>query len=150
MNSKRFGVAMLLAVVILAGIIGNGISPRAWASDRGLSFELLIEEQGTTLRFSVQDEAITSMQIEVRGLDGKRLFQSEWVNASTVIWPLSSDRRRGVSNGVYLYAVRVRDQDGRERQKLGKLALVQGQEPALSVSTVGQLAGTEPAAAQFP
>ncbi|MBI3660879.1 hypothetical protein HY230_10485 [Candidatus Acetothermia bacterium] len=146
----RSRVAALIAVLVLSGVAGNGASSLVWALGSTTSFSVLVEEESAGVRFSVEGDSVTTMHARVLGLDGRTLFDSGWIARPTVTWSMVSQTGQPTASGVYLYVISVRDRDGKEEKKLGKLALVHGQEPTFTVSSVGELATTEPAAAQFP
>ena len=129
---RRIGI--LLAGFVLAF---SSVSPIVWTAGSALSFEVFIEEQENGFRFSIDGENYTAIRAQVMGLEGRTRFDSGWVNGRMVAWSRSAESTRIAPNGVYLYAISVRDREGREQRKLGKLALIYGQEPAFSVSTVG-------------
>ncbi|MBI3459614.1 hypothetical protein HY009_01585 [Candidatus Acetothermia bacterium] len=137
-NRRWLWVVLLLLMAVRA------------AAGQAASFQVQVEQQALGIRFTVQDVNVTSMRVEVAGLDGRTIFASGWKSDQSVTWPMVTPQERSAANGVYLYEIVLRDHEGREYRKLGKLALVQGQEPAFSMSTVGELAGTGPAVAQFP
>lgn len=68
--------------------------------------------QAHGFQFLVQGAGIQAMKVEVFGLSGERVFDSDFVSARALNWNgLSSDGVR-VANGVYLYLVTVRGADG--------------------------------------
>ncbi|MBI3459613.1 hypothetical protein HY009_01580 [Candidatus Acetothermia bacterium] len=151
MNQFTHRVVMALATFALAIATGSvGTVLTAKAAEAISSSSVLIEQQAAGVRFSVQDESTVALRLEVLSLDGRRIFQSEWRPDKTVVWSAALITGQTVANGVYLYAISVRDREGREQRKLGKLVLVQGLEPRLSIPAVSELVTTEPAAAQFP
>jgi len=149
MNPFTRRIVMAWTAFALAIAMGSVETGLITGAAEAISSSVLIEQQAAGVRFSVQDESTVALRLEVLSLDGRRIFQSEWQPDKTVVWSAALITGHTVANGVYLYAISVRDREGREQRKLGKLVLVQGQEPALSVSTVGQLAETVPAAVQF-
>ncbi|MBI3459573.1 tail fiber domain-containing protein [Candidatus Acetothermia bacterium] len=149
MTKQRITVKKLIWAFLLSTTIGSFLSvPVAFADP--VQLNVLVEEQASGFHFSIQVDHVTSTRVEIIGLDGRTLFDSGWIAGPTVAWPMITQTGRPTANGVYLYSVSVRDQQGRERRQLGKLVLVYGQEPVWSGTTVGDLAGTEPAAVQFP
>lgn len=63
-------------------------------------------------QFLVQGAGIQAMKVEVFGLSGERVFDSDFVSAHALNWNgLSRDGVR-VANGVYLYVVTVKGADG--------------------------------------
>lgn len=67
---------------------------------------------------------IQSVRLEVFDLSGRRIFNSGPVLGATYKWHLQRDDGKIVANGVYLYIVTSRTDDGREtRSAVGKLAV---------------------------
>ncbi|MBI1743909.1 hypothetical protein HYR54_12710 [Candidatus Acetothermia bacterium] len=110
------------------------------------SFHVFVEKQASNYFFSVQGENVASTRVEVLGLNGRPIFDSGWILGQTVAWPLMTLNGQPAANGVYLYAISVRDQQGKEQRKLGKLAIVQGLKLLLSTPDVDDLVQVQPMA----
>ncbi|MBI1743905.1 hypothetical protein HYR54_12690 [Candidatus Acetothermia bacterium] len=136
-------ISILLAGFVLAL---SSVSTTTGAADPAASFNVLVEEQASEYRFSVQAEGVTSVRVAILRLDGRQVFQSDWVAGQTVIWSLATSSNQTPTNGVYLYAVSARDHQGREQRKLGKLVVFFGAESSLSLPSLDQLAGSQPSA----
>ncbi|MBI3460635.1 hypothetical protein HY009_06880, partial [Candidatus Acetothermia bacterium] len=130
--------------LLLVSIFLVTFSVRADVSDA--SFRLQVEQRATGFHFSVMDGNVTALRAEIFGIDGRKIFDSRWVAGRTLSWPMVLATGRLVANGVYLYTIRVRDREGQERRKLGKLAIFSPREARLSLPRVGQMAGTRPLA----
>ncbi|MBI3660095.1 hypothetical protein HY230_06450 [Candidatus Acetothermia bacterium] len=137
------GVGIWLAGFVLAL---SSVAATTWAAEPATSFSVLVEQQTSGFRFSVQAEGVTSVRIAILRLDGRRVFQSDWVAGQTVTWSLATSSNQTPANGVYLYTVSTRDQQGREQRKLGKLVVSFGAESSLSLPSLDQLAGSQPSA----
>ncbi|MBI3460424.1 hypothetical protein HY009_05790 [Candidatus Acetothermia bacterium] len=122
----------------------SSVSATAWAAEPATSFRVLVELQASGFRFSVHAEDVTAVRVAILRLDGRPVFQSDWVAGPTVIWSLASSSNQTPTNGVYLYGVSARDQQGREQRKLGKLVVSFGAESQLSLPGLDQLAGSQP------
>ncbi|MBI3459560.1 hypothetical protein HY009_01310, partial [Candidatus Acetothermia bacterium] len=110
------------------------------------SFHVFVEKQASNYFFSVQGENVASTRVEVLGLNGRPIFDSGWILGQTVAWPLMTLNGQPAANGVYLYAISVRDQQGKEQRKLGKLAIVHGLEAMLGTPDISEISRIEPSA----
>jgi hypothetical protein len=128
----------------------SNVDTTVWATDSTSALQVSVEQQVNGFRFSIEGENVSSIRTQLLALDGRTLFDSGWIAGQTVAWPMVTQMGRPAASGIYLYVIAVRDESGQERRSLGKIALLHGQESAFTVSSVGTLAGTEPAAAQFP
>lgn len=63
-------------------------------------------------QFLVQGAGIQAMKVEVFGLSGERVFDSDFVSAHALNWNGLSREGTRVANGVYLYVVTVKGADG--------------------------------------
>ncbi|MBI1743910.1 hypothetical protein HYR54_12715 [Candidatus Acetothermia bacterium] len=118
----------------------------AVAAGQASSFQVLVEEQASSYLFSVQGENVTSTRLEILGLNGRPIFDSGWILGQTVAWPLVTPTGRPAANGVYLYAIGVRDQKGKEERKLSKLAIFHELQASLSVPSIGEISQIGPSA----
>ncbi|MBI1742973.1 hypothetical protein HYR54_07890 [Candidatus Acetothermia bacterium] len=75
------------------------------------------------LEFKVFGASVLAMQVEIFGLDGKRLYLSRELGNHLSV--ALTDREQFLPNGVYFYVVRVQDLNGRTVQlKTNKLVIV--------------------------
>jgi len=116
------------------------------AADQASSFSVLVEVQASGYRFSVHVTDVTSVRVAILRLDGRRVFQSDWVAGPTVTWSLATSANHTPPNGVYLYAVSARDREGHEQHKLGKLVVSSGTASSLRLPSLDQFAGSQPSA----
>ncbi|MBI3660100.1 hypothetical protein HY230_06475, partial [Candidatus Acetothermia bacterium] len=65
-NRRWLWVVLLLLMAVRA------------AAGQAASFQVQVEQQALGIRFTVQDVNVTSMRVEVAGLDGRTIFASGW------------------------------------------------------------------------
>ncbi|MBI3660880.1 hypothetical protein HY230_10490 [Candidatus Acetothermia bacterium] len=133
-----------ISILLVGFALALGVGTTAGTANSVSSFNVLVEEQVSSVKFSVQGENVISVRVAVLSLGGKQMFDSNWVTDQTVAWPLVTRSGRSASSGVYLYAISVRDRAGKEEKKLGKLALVYGREQGFSVPSVSDVAQVQP------
>jgi hypothetical protein len=128
--------ASRVTLVGLLVVVGVGLG--AWAQ----SVSLNVTAYSDAVRFSAQG-AVKELRVEILALSGQKVFDSGPVLGNALDWKLLNSQGQPVANGVYLYAVTVRDPSGNVTKKIGKLAVLRGKgvaAPPLSGITVGQLA----------
>ena len=111
---------------------GSFPGPRAatpyWRAPSPLRLRLgriRLSQLAGALRFQVQGQGITALQLEVFDLAGRRVFQSRELRGSQLIWSSLDAQGRPLANGVYLYRIRVRSATGRQAQSaVHRLVLV--------------------------
>ncbi|MBI1743223.1 hypothetical protein HYR54_09175 [Candidatus Acetothermia bacterium] len=111
---------LLVALLVLA-------TSTALAADQASSFHVMVEQQASVVRFSVQGANAISSQVEVFSLNGSRIFDSGIVSDRTVAWAMTAKNGRRIPNGVYMYAVTTRDHSGHVQRKKGKIVVRNGQ-----------------------
>jgi hypothetical protein len=110
------------------------------------SDHILVVKQAGSYSFSVDEEGVTSIHLQIMGLNGRMIFDSGWVVGMKTTWPLVTNKGHVPTNGIYVYAISVRRADGQEERKLGKLAVMRGRGPMLSLPQVSEIAETQPTA----
>lgn len=86
-------------------------TPVASASVEGLSLKAVsLSATSRALTFATSGQGITSMSVEIFGLNGQSIFAQE-APSTRLTWNLSTNGQP-VANGVYLYVVTVRGTDG--------------------------------------
>jgi hypothetical protein len=130
-----FSVAIMLSVI-----------PTAGTNAQSFPFQVMVDEETSGYRFSVQAESISAIQVTVLHLNGKMIFASDWRAGQSLAWSLMESDSELLPNGVYLYRLQARDRDGMEYRRLGKFVLSRAEQASLSVPGVGNLAGPTPSA----
>ena len=108
------------------------------------TFTVTATQYSDRIQFVAQGEAKV-LRAEIFSIAGQKLFDSGVQPETTAVdWRMLNRQGRPVPNGVYLYAITVKDASGKTSQHLGKVAVRRGQEPVLSTPTVGELNQVEP------
>jgi hypothetical protein len=86
---------------------------------------ILIGTAPNGIEFAIDGQGVSSAQVEVFDLKGRKVFDSGEVQDNTFTWNLQNNAGQRLANGVYLYVVRVRGFDGREYvSEVRKLVIV--------------------------
>jgi hypothetical protein len=117
---KQLPGPAMVAGLVLFSLLGGGLSVSA------APVGLTVTAYADSIRFSIQQEDIKDLKIEIFSLAGEKLFDSGVVSRTTLDWKFANLKGRLVANGVYLYSVVAHDRSGNTIRKLGKLALLHG------------------------
>ncbi len=103
---------------VYALYIASGSSMSLAAFDRAeFEFRKLkitaFQRDNQLIKFQVGGLDLRGMQISIFNLSGQIVFYTDWVENSFG-WNLTNNQGQPLTNGVYLYVVRVRGFDGRE------------------------------------
>jgi len=119
----------------IAGQVSNDLffqAVDAWISQSNvcvgssaLKLEVVgVKSSGRGVIFRARGQGITSLGVEVFDLSGERVFAQE-AQGTTLRWNLITADGRTLANGVYLYVVTVKGQDGQLLQnKVRKLVVL--------------------------
>jgi hypothetical protein len=69
---------------------------------------ILIGTAPNGIEFAIDGQGVSSAQVEVFDLKGRKVFDSGEVQDNTFTWNLQNNAGQRLANGVYLYVVRVR------------------------------------------
>jgi hypothetical protein len=69
---------------------------------------ILIGTAPNGIEFAIDGQGVSSAQVEVFDLKGRKVFDSGEVQDNTFTWDLQNNAGQRLANGVYLYVVRVR------------------------------------------
>ncbi|MEM4406526.1 MAG: hypothetical protein QXS68_05720 [Candidatus Methanomethylicaceae archaeon] len=127
--SRSLLVGLLVVLALGLGALAQSVS-------------LTVTSYSDAVRFSAQG-SVKELRVEILSLSGQKVFDSGPVLSNALDWKLLNTQGQPVANGVYIYAVTVKDPFGNVTRKLGKLAVLRGKggaAPSLSGISVGTLA----------
>lgn len=134
MTQGRFRGLCKLSGLVVAWVVLLGLG-----NLQAQTFTVTATQYSDLVQFVAQGEA-TALRVEVFSISGQKLFDSGVQPETTAVdWRMLNRQGRPVPNGVYLYAVTVKDASGKTSKQLGKVAVMRGQEPILSTPNVGEL-----------
>lgn len=133
MTQRRFRGMCKLSGLLMAWVVLLGLG-----NLQAQTFTVTATQYSDLIQFVAQGEA-KALQVEIFSIAGHKLFDSDMQQETTKLeWRMLDQKGRPVPNGVYLYAVTVKDASGKTSKQLGKVAVMRGQEPILSTPTVGE------------
>lgn len=116
MRWEKVALGCLLAFASVWGLTWDGL---------GSPVDLTVTAYKDFIRFQAH-ESVQELRVKILSLAGHKLGDPRIVHSSTLDWRLGNAQRRLAANGVYLYAVTVKDAAGQESQYLGKLVILKG------------------------
>ncbi len=72
---------------------------------------VILDRKSGIFRFVLDQDVIQDLQLNIFNLSGRLIYHTDWVS-NGFEWDLLNDREQRLANGVYLYVVTIRKQDG--------------------------------------
>ncbi|MBI3459920.1 hypothetical protein HY009_03200 [Candidatus Acetothermia bacterium] len=113
---EKVAAGCLLTLVSVLGL--------AWSA-LASPVNLMVTAYKDLIRFQAQGP-VQELRVEILSLAGQKLVDSETVHGSVLEWRLGNNQRMLAANGVYLYAVTVKDASSQPSKYQGKLVILRG------------------------
>ena len=134
----------ILSLVGLLAFVGLLVATAAATLPAPEPFALTVTPYADLMRFVVESDAVKELRLEVFGLSGHKLFDSGFQPGHALDWKMQDSHGGSVGNGVYLYAVTVKDKSGNVSRRLNKLVLLRRRQGLAATSPLALPNVSEP------
>ncbi|HEY3135869.1 MAG TPA: hypothetical protein VGL29_07555, partial [Blastocatellia bacterium] len=116
--------AAILLIMLSASLSAQN-QPKSPATDKPATRQVIASASDDSIRFTSLGELI-QMRLEVIGLSGETLFDSDFKPGNVIDWPGSDSKGQRLADGAYLCIVSVTDSSGQLTRRRAIAVLREG------------------------